>query len=203
MSKIFHATKSGNSEIVIKKSIFIGHVEAVTSKEETALFLREERKKYFDAKHICYAYLIENGEQKFSDDGEPGGTAGRPMMDVITGKEATNVLVMVTRYFGGVLLGTGGLVRAYTEAAKLALEDAGLKEVRLQSRLFIQVPYADWGTIQYILQQAEVESMKEEYGADVCTEIRLPVEKEKALADAIREKTAARVMVEKIGEEIA
>ena len=125
------------------------------------------------------------------------------MMDVITGKEATNVLVMVTRYFGGVLLGTGGLVRAYTEAAKLALEDAGLKEVCLQSRLFIQVPYADWGTIQYILQQAEVESMKEEYGADVCTEIRLPVEKEKALADAIREKTAARVMVEKIGEEIA
>ena len=203
MSKIFHATKSGNSEIVIKKSIFIGHVEAVTSKEETALFLREERKKYFDAKHICYAYLLENGEQKFSDDGEPGGTAGRPMMDVITGKEATNVLVMVTRYFGGVLLGTGGLVRAYTEAAKLALEDAGLKEVCLQSRLFIQVPYADWGTIQYILQQAEVESMKAEYGADVCTEIRLPVEKEKALADAIREKTAARVMVEKIGEEIA
>ena len=94
-------------------------------------------------------------------------------------------------------------MRAYTEAAKLALEDAGLKEVCLQSRLFIQVPYADWGTIQYILQQAEVESMKEEYGADVCTEIRLPVEKEKALADAIREKTAARVMVEKIGEEIA
>lgn len=105
MSKIFHATKSGNSEIVIKKSIFIGHVEAVTSKEETALFLREERKKYFDAKHICYAYRLKMGNRNSHDDGEPGGTAGRPMMDVITGKEATNVLVMVTRYFGGVFAG--------------------------------------------------------------------------------------------------
>ena len=200
-----YVREGGEGEIIEKKSRFICTVRPVETEEEAVAFIAEMKKKYWDARHNCSAFVLGDRQEltRCSDDGEPAGTAGRPMLEVLLGRGIHNAAVVVTRYFGGVLLGTGGLVRAYTEAAKLALEDAGLKEVCLQSRLFIQVPYADWGTIQYILQQAEVESMKEEYGADVCTEIRLPVEKEKALADAIREKTAARVMVEKIGEEIA
>lgn len=103
--------KDGTGEIVEKKSRFIANVKAVKSEEEAIAFINEVKKKYWDARHNCMAYVV-NDIQRFSDDGEPSGTAGKPILDVITGRELTNAVIVVTRYFGGVLLGTGGLVRA-------------------------------------------------------------------------------------------
>ena len=113
--------KDGTGEIVEKKSRFIANVKAVKSEEEAIAFINEIKKKYWDARHNCMAYVVD-GIQRFSDDGEPSGTAGKLILDVITGRELTNAVIVVTRYFGGVLLGTGGLVRAYQKASIEALE---------------------------------------------------------------------------------
>ena len=124
------------AEIVEKKSRFIANLFYVENPEEAELRIKEIKKKYHDAKHNCFAYLtFENGEiyKKFSDDGEPSGTAGAPMMEIIEKENLRNVLVVVTRYFGGILLGTGGLVRAYSDALKEAIKKATLvsKEHRI------------------------------------------------------------------------
>ena len=118
----------GIDEIVEKKSRFIGYAQPVSSEEEAYAFVESVKKKHYDARHNCHAFAIgkENTLYRFSDDGEPQGTAGKPILEVISGNQVTDICIVVTRYFGGTLLGTGGLVRAYTEAAKLALADAGL-----------------------------------------------------------------------------
>ena len=125
----FTITNSGTDEIVEKKSRFIGYAEPVASEEEALAFIEKIRKKHYDARHTCYAFAIgnENTLLRFSDDGEPSGTAGKPILEVITGNQVVDICIVVTRYFGGTLLGTGGLVRAYTEAAKVALNAAGIK----------------------------------------------------------------------------
>ena len=117
----------GTDEIVEKKSRFIGYAQPVSSEEEAYAFVESVKKKHYDARHNCHAFAIgkENTLYRFSDDGEPQGTAGKPILEVISGNQVTDICIVVTRYFGGTLLGTGGLVRAYTEAAKLALADAG------------------------------------------------------------------------------
>ena len=131
--------EGGEGEIVEKKSRFIATVRPVETEEEALAFIEEMKKKYWDARHNCSAYVL--GEQqelmRCSDDGEPSQTAGKPMMDVLTGAGLTNVAVVVTRYFGGTLLGTGGLVRAYTQAAKEGLADAGIATMRYGKELTI------------------------------------------------------------------
>ena len=119
--------EGGTGEIIEKKSRFIATVRPVRNEEEALAFLEEMRKQYWDARHNCYAYSVGRNREytRCSDDGEPSGTAGRPMLDVILGEDIYNVAVVVTRYFGGVLLGTGGLIRAYTNAAKEALSLMG------------------------------------------------------------------------------
>jgi len=118
-------SKTGGSKIEVKKSVFIGRSFHITSPEEAAFFLAEERKKYPDARHLCYAWVTggEAARQKSSDDGEPQGTAGQPLMELLTSNGFTDSLVCVTRYFGGTLLGKGGLKRAYTDSGRLALEN--------------------------------------------------------------------------------
>lgn len=126
MADFFMLAKPAGAEFIEKKSKFIGYVQPVTDETEAAAFIDKIKSRHWDAKHNVYAYVIgQNGEtQRSTDDGEPAGTAGRPVLEIIKGEQLTNTVIVVTRYFGGVLLGTGGLVRAYGKAAKLAIENS-------------------------------------------------------------------------------
>lgn len=153
------------AELIEKKSRFIVTVIPVTTSEEAVLELEKIRKKYWDARHNCFAYVLgEDGmEQRCSDDGEPSNTAGKPMLDVILGSEIKNILVVVTRYFGGTLLGTGGLVRAYSQAVKLGIEGSVIIEKQFGQYLDIRTDYHGIGKIQYILAQHKVHVIDSQY----------------------------------------
>ena len=132
MTEYYVPTGSGAAEIVEKRSRFIGHIWRISSEEEARRYVSEMKSKYYDARHNCWCCIVrDGGTLRYSDDGEPQGTAGQPMLEMFQRSGVTDVCCVVTRYFGGILLGTGGLLRAYTQAAKLALEDAGLSVVRL------------------------------------------------------------------------
>ena len=171
---------SGNGEYEEKKSRFLGEAVPVSSEEEAAAYVAGVRKKYYDARHHCYAWVLgENGERKKSaDDGEPSGTAGQPILKVIEGSGCTNVLVIVTRYFGGTLLGTGGLVRAYTQAARAALENTEKVRMCLCRQLEVTVEYSALDRLLYELRRQEIEMGETEYGAQVT--LRLTVESARA-----------------------
>ncbi len=141
----------GQAEIVEKKSRFIANVKHIASEEEAAAYIDEIKKKYWDARHNCYAYQIgeRNQIQRYSDDGEPGGTAGMPILDVLRGRDIKNTIVVVTRYFGGTLLGTGGLVRAYSSAAREGITEAGLIEKAAHIKHSFTVDYTLSGKVQY------------------------------------------------------
>ena len=144
--------EGGTGEIIEKKSRFIATVRPVRNEEEALAFLEEMRKQYWDARHNCYAYSVGRNREytRCSDDGEPSGTAGRPMLDVILGEDIYNVAVVVTRYFGGVLLGTGGLVRAYSKAVQEGLSESLLIEKKKGISLKVTTDYTGIGKIQYI-----------------------------------------------------
>jgi uncharacterized YigZ family protein len=142
------------AEIVEKKSRFIANIFYVKNADEAEQKLAEIRKKYYDAKHNCFAYIIGiNGEQvKSSDDGEPQGTAGHPMLDILKGNDITNCIAIVTRYFGGTLLGTGGLVRAYSDSLKAAISLAKLSEIRTAYEVQFDLNYDDYGKVEKLIQ---------------------------------------------------
>ncbi len=142
----------GEAEITEKKSRFIAHIHPVLSESDALGIIEETKKQYWDARHNCYAFVIGTGANplcRYSDDGEPGGTAGMPMLDVLRGRDIRNTLVVVTRYFGGTLLGTGGLVRAYSSSARAGLEAAGLVRKIPNIRQHITVDYTLSGKVQY------------------------------------------------------
>ena len=145
--------QAAEGEIVEKKSRFIAAVSPARSEQEAAAFIESVRKKHYDARHNCPAFVIGKNRElsRCSDDGEPGGTAGKPILEMINAMGLTDTVVVVTRYFGGVLLGTGGLVRAYTEAAKAGLAKAGIAVMRYGFLLLIHTDYTDLGRIQYFL----------------------------------------------------
>ncbi len=147
----------GEGEIIEKKSRFIATVRPVKTEDEAKAFIEEMRKKYWNATHNCFAYRVgENSEiQRFSDDGEPGGTAGMPMLNVLSGEDIKNVAVVVTRYFGGTLLGTGGLVRAYSKSTKEGLIQTGVYELILYKRFSVTCEYTMSGKIQYEILNGE------------------------------------------------
>ncbi len=152
MSDLYTLHTGGTGEYEEKKSRFIATVEPVSSEEEAAAFIASVKKQYWDARHNCSAYVIgERGEKtKCSDDGEPSGTAGRPMLDVLTGSGVTNACVVVTRYFGGTLLGTGGLVRAYSSAVKEALRNCSLIRKVSGSLITIECDYTEFGKAEHM-----------------------------------------------------
>lgn len=186
--------EEGNDEIVEKKSRFIGYVRHVETEEDAISFVNEIKKKHYDARHNCYAYTIgqEQPLLRFSDDGEPGGTAGKPILEVITGSELCNVCIVVTRYFGGTLLGTGGLVRAYTEASKAAIEATEIVIKRLVVPFFITTSYTDLGKIQYILGNEGIAIADSEYGEDVILKTAIFVDDVERIEKRLTEETAAR-----------
>ena len=158
-----------SDEIVIQKSRFIGYAAPCETEDEALAFLRKIRDRHRDARHCCYAYVIGRnaGIMRYSDDGEPGGTAGMPMMDILKNEKAVNCCVVVVRYFGGILLGTGGLVRAYTQGCKTALQAAGLVRMELSSTIRCIVSYSLWNSVQYALQKMPVQTSDVSYAEEV------------------------------------
>lgn len=189
--------KEAEAEIVEKKSRFIAQIFAVNSKEEAENVLSEVKKTYYDAKHNCYAYIVDNIE-KCSDDGEPSGTAGSPMLDLLKNNGLNNVIVVVTRYFGGTLLGTGGLVRAYTESAKKALENAKIIEKEYGIRYLVEISYRNIKEIQYICKQLEINIIDSEYGENVILTLESNEEKKKKLENSGIEIKNKKVLNDKI-----
>lgn len=188
----------GTDELVEKKSRFIATVCPVESEQEAVAFIEETKKKYWDARHNCSAFVIgKRGElTRCSDDGEPGGTAGRPMLEVLLGQEVRNVAVVVTRYFGGTLLGTGGLVRAYTQAAKLGLEASEIVTMRYGVKMKITTDYNGGGKIQYLLGQCGISGYETNYTDNVEFIVMVPLRQQKMLEKKVTEATAAKAKIE-------
>ena len=181
--------KAGESEIVISKSRFLGFCIPVSSETEAQEALGQIRKKHYDARHCCYAFrLHEGGIVRSSDDGEPSGTAGAPILGVLSGAGVENVLCAVVRYFGGVLLGTGGLVRAYGKAASEALTQAGTTQIRVCARLQVAVSYSSYHLLEPMLRQKGY-PCDAVFTDQVTLTLLLPSEESDALIDMITEKT--------------
>jgi uncharacterized YigZ family protein len=166
MHEAYKAVYEGKTgELVEKKSRFIATVFSIESEEEALEKVAAMKKKYWDARHNCYAYVVgDNNEiQRFSDDGEPSQTAGKPMLDVLLAQKIHNVLVVVTRYFGGVLLGTGGLVRAYSKATKMGLDNSILLDKVYGTRMTVKIDYTVAQKIKYIISQLDIYSIDTKY----------------------------------------
>ncbi len=170
---------SGRSEatLVEKRSEFIGRVWPVETEEQAREMIEAVRKKEYDARHNCWCYIIRDGAVRYSDDGEPQGTAGQPMLNVFQREGIVNVCCVVTRYFGGILLGAGGLVRAYTQSAKDALDAAGVSVVRRWVAMELPCPYAMFETMRREVTDMGGVVENVDYGADVVLSVLLPEER--------------------------
>lgn len=191
--------EGGDGEITEKKSRFIATVRPVKSEEEALAFLEETKKKYWDARHNCFVYSVGLNREytRCSDDGEPSGTAGRPMLDVILGEDIYNVAVVVTRYFGGVLLGTGGLVRAYSKAVQEGLAESRIIEKRHGIALKVTTDYTGIGKIQYIAGERNIPILNSEYTDKVVLDLLIPSEDAEGVQKVITESTNGRARMEK------
>lgn len=199
--KIVYA--GGEGEIVEKKSRFIATVVPVETEEEALAFIESMRKKYWNATHNCFSYAIGERQEilRCSDDGEPSGTAGKPMLDVLIGEELHNVAVVVTRYFGGTLLGTGGLVRAYASATQAGLSASKIITKRFGFKLKITTDYTGLGKIQYILGEKKIKTLDSEYTDQVVLYTLIPNEMLDEIKEEVTEGTAGRAVLE-VGEEL-
>lgn len=190
--------EGGEGEIVEKKSRFIATIRPVESEDEAVSFIAEMKKKYWDATHNCSAFTVgENFEiSRCSDDGEPTQTAGRPMLDVLLGEEIHNVCAVVTRYFGGTLLGTGGLVRAYSGAVQEGLKNCVILEKKLAEKLELKTDYSDLGKIQYILAEQGITVLGSEYSDKVVLTALAPLSEAQGLKKKLTEGTGGRCLIE-------
>jgi len=183
----------GESELTEKRSRFLGHVRMVESEEEAKAFIAEMKRKYYDARHNCWCYAIRDGAERYSDDGEPQGSAGIPMLEVLRRRGVTNAVCVVTRYFGGVLLGTGGLLRAYTQSAADALDAAGVAVVRAWTEAEARCSYAQAERMK--TEAAALGAVTEDvvYGADVTLKLLIPQEKTEAVKARLFDASAGSV----------
>lgn len=190
--------KGGQGEITEKKSRFIATVRPVESEDEAVSFINETKKKYWDARHNCSAFVIGKRQEltRCSDDGEPAGTAGRPMLDVLLKENIHNAAVVVTRYFGGVLLGTGGLVSAYQQATKAGLSASEIIEKKDGAVLFIRTDYTGIGRLQYLFAQEKITVMDTAYEADVLVKAVIPENDKKRIEKTIIEQTNGTAKLE-------
>lgn len=198
MSNYRFVYKGGEGEIEEKKSRFIAQVKEISSEQEALDFLAAVRKKYWDARHNCYAYVLgPNHElQRCSDDGEPQGTAGRPILDVLLREDIHNCVIVITRYFGGTLLGTGGLVRAYQKASQEGLSASTIL-TRQEGRLIqINTDYQGIGKIQYLLGKEQIPITDSEYTDRVCLTAVFPEETADSLLTEITEQTNGTAVFE-------
>ena len=192
-------------EFIINKSRFIGYGCPCETEEEALAFLKEIREKHADATHNCYAYIIgpNMGIMRYSDDGEPGGTAGMPIIEVMKARGVVNCAVVVTRYFGGTLLGANGLVRAYAASAAQALGAAGIYDMLPRAQLLCAFTYADWARVEPVIRKYDgVQVGEVEYAADVTVPVELCPEDIDDLKGTLMERTAGRAIVEYVGENL-
>ncbi len=201
MSEYFIPAGAGEAEFVEKRSSFLGHVRYVETEDEAKAFVTEMKKKFYDARHNCWCYIIKEGAVRYSDDGEPQGTAGIPMLEVLKREGVTNVVCVVTRYFGGVLLGTGGLLRAYTKSAKDALDAAGICVVRRWVKAEIACSYAMLERLKTECTAIGGVVADIEYSADVCLKLLLPEDKADAFSQRTADVTAGTSALKITGEE--
>lgn len=193
-------TKEAYGEIVEKKSRFIASLAPVESEEEAIAFVESIRKKYYDARHNCFAFIVGKDArlERCSDDGEPSGTAGRPMLEVIRGAGLTNVAAVVTRYFGGTLLGTGGLARAYTQAVQEAVAGCEIVTMRYGLRYAVTAEYTLAGKLQYLFAKREVRIEDTAYTDKVTFYALVPVKMEASFQKDLTELAAAKIQIEKL-----
>lgn len=201
MEEYLVPTAFGQAEFVEKKSRFIGHIWPAESEAEALAHIEEMRKLHYDATHNVWAYIIQGGPVRFSDDGEPGGTAGMPTLQVLQRENLFNVICVVTRYFGGILLGAGGLVRAYAKGAKIAVDAAGKSVKRVWTALYLPVPYS-W----YERTKLEVAAFgglirDTQFGADVELEVLLPEAQTAPFFERLRDMSGATLEALITGQE--
>ena len=187
--------RRADDEFVINKSRFIGHGAPVQSEDEALGFLREMRQKYADASHNCYAYIIgpNMGVMRYSDDGEPGGTAGMPIIEVMKARMVTNACVVVTRYFGGILLGAGGLVRAYSQGAAAAIDASGVGVMHPTARYMVDVPYPMLSRVEYYLKTAPVIVEDKDFASDITLTMLVRVTDEDGLIRDLKQLSDGRL----------
>lgn len=203
MTEYYIPTGHSETELVEKRSRFIGQVWQVSSEEEARARIEETRKKHYDARHNCWCYrLHEGGVERYSDDGEPQGTAGQPMLNVFQREEVTNVVCVATRYFGGVLLGAGGLVRAYSKSAKDALDAAGISVVRRWVAMEVPCIYAQFEEIRREAARFGGVVDRVDYGADVLLSVLIPEERSAAFAARLLDASAGTVEALEAGERL-
>ena len=174
MKEYLVPTRDADAEFIERRSRFIGHIFCTETEEEALTRLKQMREEYWDATHNVYAYIIRDGATRFSDDGEPGGTAGMPVLQVLQREGIFNVTCVVTRYFGGILLGAGGLVRAYAHGAKIALDAAGRSMKRVWTNVYLPCPYNWYERIKLEIAAFDGIIKNTDFGADVSFDLLLP-----------------------------
>lgn len=194
--------KEAEAEFVEKKSRFIGYIKPVTTEQEAVDFFAKIKSQHKNATHNVPAFILPDGiTKRCSDDGEPQGTAGVPILDVLEKGKIVGAAIVVTRYFGGTLLGTGGLVRAYTQGAKIAIEAAGKKIMTLCSTLEVELDYSFYGKLQYILPKYDVIKLDENFGAIVKLKLIFAKEQVERFKNEIRELSADTVVPHELGDD--
>ena len=194
MTEYLVPTRSSEAEFTEKRSTFIGHVWPVETEEEARGRIDEIRKKYHDARHNCWCYIIrEGGVLRYSDDGEPQGTAGQPMLNVFQREDVVNVCCVVTRYFGGILLGAGGLTRAYGGTAKLALDVGGVSRMRLWASLAVPCTYSLYERMRLLVEKSGGAVENADFGADVALTVLLPAQDVEAFREQVTELSAGKL----------
>ena len=201
MDEYLVPTGFGEDEFTEKKSRFIGRAWLVESEEEALEKIQEMKKQHYDATHNCWAYIIKDGAMRFSDDGEPGGTAGNPMMQVLQREQLYNVVCVVTRYFGGVLLGAGGLVRAYTKGAKIAIDAAGKSMKRIWSVLYVPCPYNFYERVKLEVEAFGGIIRSTEFTSEVEMEILVAEAQAQPFLDRLTDMSAATIEGMETGKE--
>ncbi len=203
MTEYLIPTQSSQTEFVEKRSRFIGRVQPVKTEAEARAFIEQIRKKHYDARHNCWCYLLrEEGVVRYSDDGEPQGTAGQPMLGVFEKEGGTDLVCVVTRYFGGILLGAGGLVRAYTRSAKDALDAAGISVVRRWVRLRLPCPYHLYERLRLEFERYHGEAEETDYAAEFTFTLLIPEELGEEFSARLTDMTAGNVAAEIVGESL-
>ena len=201
MEEYLVPTQFGEDEFVEKKSRFIGRMWPAETEEEALERIQEMKKKHYDATHNCWAYIIRDGAVRFSDDGEPGGTAGMPMLQVLQREGLYNCVCVVTRYFGGILLGAGGLVRAYTKGAKIAVDAAGKSMKRVWTVLYVPVPYHFYELVRIEVGNWGGIIRNTDFGAEVELEILLPEGGTAGFLEKLTDLSAGTIESMELGQE--
>lgn len=203
MTEIFVPLKPAQAEVVEKRSRFIGSIVPVTSEEEARAHIEAVKKRHRDARHNCWCYRLESGVERYSDDGEPQGTAGVPMLGVFQKAGVTNLCCVVTRYFGGVLLGAGGLVRAYSQTARDAMDAAGVGKMQPWTRLSLSAPYPLLEQLKLLCSQCSGTVEDVQYADQVALSLLFPSEQVDTFTALVTELTAGGLQAEVTGEIMA